>query len=718
MTRQLFLTVGAPASGKSTFLKQHDLLRYTISPDELRPIVTSPAEYLISTQSDKSGTYFDTDYQYENAVWKFLYQLLEQRMQKGQTVFVDATHLFRAAFNKYRVLAKKYHYDITLIDFMPKRLNSDTDMLTELNRRDDHRGRKIEPVNDEARDKVMTKFIDRYHSLVEKDFDGLTYVSPDYFVAKYLAPIQPLDFNQYDTIQIIGDVHGDLGALEQVFENHHTGVAYIFVGDYLDRGHKNVETFRFLQSLKANNIYLLEGNHEIHWRQWVESHKKHGRFGSETLQQLIEAGITDQDLDHEIDRLLPYLYFTFDGQSYFVSHAGIEPANWIENKIGKPLGRTALSLKPDSTFINGLAAKQYTPYDRDVDAVYNTEANTNKPMPFPYNIHGHRNAQSIPIGNGLSRNLTCDDFFRWVTITNTGIENHEIKSIDGETLVDKINHDVDVNDVDLENGLVAHNFSKDTFYGHRWTPITMKARGFFTNGNHIAGRGFEKFFNLNENPQATLDSLSYPVNIYNKWNGYLAIAFIEDGQFHLLPKSGRENTWRTKQHASQVLMNMPDLTDKLRQWLKQNPETSVTLEVIAPSLGDSHIIVYEHDTIQPLAVINNETGTFNPDGEKFFNITPISVAHNITELRNIIKSEVKDVDEGIVLRGANGQQLKVKTNYYRRAKEVRQRLDKIDVINLDAVKWPCHGREMFDWFVANDLTFSAKNALKYHELFD
>ena len=718
MTRHLFLTVGAPASGKSTFLANHDLLRYTISPDELRQIVSAPAEYLINNQTEKSGTYFDTDYQYENAVWTFLYQLLEQRMQKGQTVFIDATHLFRAAFNKYRMLAKKYHYDITLIDFMSTLLNSDTDMLAELNQRDDHRGRKIEPANDEARDKVMTKFIDRYNGLVDKNFDGLRCVSPEYFVAKYLAPIRPLDFNQYDTIQIIGDVHGDLSALEQVFEDHHPGVAYVFVGDYLDRGHKNVETFKFLQSLKAKNIYLLEGNHEIHWRQWVENHKKRGRFGSETLNQLLEAGVTDQELDHEIDRLLPYLYFTFNGKNYFVSHAGLEPANWIDNKIGKPLGQAALSLKPANTFIEGLAAKQHTPYDRDVDDAYNLEAEANQPMPFPYNLHGHRNAQSLPIGDGLSRNLTCDNFFRWLTITANGIKNHETKSIDGETLVDKINHDIDVNDVDLGDGLVAHNFSKDTFYGHRWTPVTMKARGFFTNGNHIAGRGFEKFFNLNENPQATLDTLSYPVKVFNKWNGYLAIAFIEDGKFHLLPKSGRENTWHTKQHADQVLMQMPDLTSKLRKWLTHNPETSVTLEIIAPSLGDSHIIAYDHDTIKPLAVINNETGTFNTDGETFFNIKPIAVAPDIDHLRAIIKAESKDIDEGIVLRGANEHQLKVKTKYYQRAKEVRQRLEKRGVINLDKIKWPCHGREMFDWFVANNLPFSAKNALQYHELYD
>ena len=39
--RELYLTMGSPASGKSTFIKEHDLEDYTIVADKVRTLLSA-----------------------------------------------------------------------------------------------------------------------------------------------------------------------------------------------------------------------------------------------------------------------------------------------------------------------------------------------------------------------------------------------------------------------------------------------------------------------------------------------------------------------------------------------------------------------------------------------------------------------------------------------------------------------------------------------------
>jgi len=70
-----------------------------------------------------------------------------------------------------------------------------------------------------------------------------------------------------ESIMLIGDIHGNLNALEYVMQMREK-LGYkkiLFLGDYVDRGVQGTEVLKKLFQLKLRepeNVFLLRGNHE------------------------------------------------------------------------------------------------------------------------------------------------------------------------------------------------------------------------------------------------------------------------------------------------------------------------------------------------------------------------------------------------------------------------------------------------------------------------
>lgn len=685
--RKLFLMLGSPASGKSTFIKENNLQDYTIEADAVRRIVSNPATYVGEDGSCYAIDFNGVDFRDEKYVWEVIYSALERRMSQGETTIVDATHLFKGAFKKYDELRIKHNYQVYVVDMMSHlvdRLEED-ELVNFLEANDARRIKRV------WRDNIE-KYVKRYKQRIENGFPHwLKVINKDEFLDELQEKTE--NFDRFSKIQIIGDVHGDMGALEKVFENHQRGTAYVFVGDYLDRGTKNQEVLDFIENLKGNNIFLLRGNHERTMERWINEDLRLGNFGTRTLPILLENYKSEEDLKKTLKklqkRLIDYLSFSFDGVRYVVTHAGVEP-----NLLKRYKNREMLINEED--VVMGVSTKNGSPYEQDIDGKINLMKVTGEfqaQFDFPNQIHGHRNDYDWGTNQLFGTyNLTKDRKFRWITLTkgDKNVEAHEIDSIDGETFVSKVFSDENIKHVELEDGIVAHNFTREAFRKGIWNNMTTHARGLFTKDDKIIGRGFKKFFYEGQNEEASLENLVFPVRAYKKHNGFLAIAFIDEetGKVYIKSKGGGE----LHSNLAEEKVKECGMYKGLCKYLNDYPDTSVLFEIVDPE-NDPHIVHYINSYVAPLTVIiNDRDGRYDMDLLERFTVDYINhkvssdpefVAYDKDDLikKKIVWMSCNPTEEGLVLYDSCGLMIKEKTDFYNKAKELRRAMENRGKIN-------------------------------------
>jgi serine/threonine-protein phosphatase PP1 catalytic subunit len=110
-----------------------------------------------------------------------------------------------------------------------------------------------------------------------KGAESLARNTPISFPAEKLMPLcdeaikvlnaDPIILNIVAPIHVIGDIHGQFYDLLTFLQRGGPppGTRYLFLGDYVDRGHNSIETIAYLLALKVKfpqKVYLLRGNHE------------------------------------------------------------------------------------------------------------------------------------------------------------------------------------------------------------------------------------------------------------------------------------------------------------------------------------------------------------------------------------------------------------------------------------------------------------------------
>lgn len=698
--RNLFLTRGCPGSGKSYWVKQAGLEPYELCADNIRlqiqsPVLTADGNLTISLKNDKR-------------VWDLLFQMLIDRCKNGEAVVVCATHSKESEFAKYKDILEKYRYRAYCVDF------SDVPLET------------IKAQN-RAREKykfVPEKSIENIYSRLktQKVPGYIKVIKPEDF--SDVVNVKPLDFNKYENVYILGDLHSCWNPLDAFLKKYQpTDKDYVIsLGDTFDRGPQTKEVLKWLVEWHNRpNFLMVDSNHHSHFHKYAygdESDIRSNEFLFKTKPEIVASGYDLGVLRNICRKVGQMAYFSYGNKNYFVNHGGI-------SNIPIPLGLIATR-----EFIFGTGRYE------EWEAVANSWIEN---MPDnEIQVFGHRSGQDTPLNYKnrcyiLENAVEHGGNFRALQINKHGAFGIEIKNewyqkpeeivvsqpetpaatiSDIKELVKSFEGSRDVYKIELPDHIDSYCFKKDVFYKDTWHKNKELPRGFFVNKNgEIVMRGYNKFFNLNEKPETKIEilreTLVFPVNCYEKSNGFLGLAGYNSMTDSLVLASKSSTETEFKGWFERILFqNHGEHVSTIKAFLKENNKC-FTFEVIDP-INDPHIIEYNSPKIVLLDCFDRGVATNKMNYDELTKIAArfgfevkkrAFVLKDVGEFNNFIRDydvarrmDITDI-EGFVLEDAAGFMFKKKLGYYQFWKYMRTIVDKVKKrhpVNLGSFTTPLH----------------------------
>lgn len=658
--RILFMLVGIQGAGKSYDIKKLNLEYMTISADTMRVM---NGMLMVGTND---SNYIDN--LNDNYVWDQLMQVLENRFTYGQTTILDTTSLYD--INNILDLARAYRYRVVFVVY--DKFSIDECYNNVLSRKYNNN------IPYDVLIKFQTRLIDfkKKYKNYETDLSLAIKTWDKFYFHEDL-------FNQYEDICIIPDLHGSIYVFNNFLKENNmlenTNIAYIFLGDFIDRGEDNVAIIKQLIWLATlSNVYFIIGNHDLRLFNWAYDRECKGRLFKKTLSEIYqkedekEIENIKKSLRKISNKFKDYLYFDFKGQKYFLNHAGIEK----------------MTDSFPACFLNG---KKTFGYREDVDSYESYIKVGNKwkeNHPDIIQIFGHRNCfpskleNSIKINDNaycIESNVEYGDPLITFYLKDKNTKMYDNPNKNTERIKDNLQFLIQEK-VFAEHNLKSINYTKNVFYKKIWNDITVKARGLYRyiDSNEIAGRGYPKFFNIDEQIDTKIENwiknATYPVCFYKKYNGFLGVVFYN--------KTLKVLEYATKSIAYGKIYNdyLEELfTDKQKEYITEICKIhNVTFLFECLNMkDDEHPIKIKKSELILLDIIEN-TEEFVYKNEFINNLFKckeiVAVAQNESELIKLVDhySNSLDIDfEGVVLQDNNKRMLKIKSLYYNIKKLLR-----------------------------------------------
>ena len=691
--RTLLLMRGAPGAGKTTWIEEHDLKPYSLSPDDIRVLCSS-------TELQPTGDFkISQERENENAVWDILFKILEHRMSRGEFTVIDATCSKTKDIQRYKDLAQSYRYRMFIVDF--------TDIPLETCLAQNKMRPEVKQVPSNAIRNIYARFA------TQKVPAGVKVIKRDEFDTLLEEPI---DLSEYKKIVFIGDIHGCYDTLMQYpdfKEGLKEDTEYIFLGDYVDRGNQNYEVLEFLNKIKdLPNVCLLEGNHE----RWIYNYgcdvpAKSMEFEKKTKAELESKGFDKKAARELYRKCRQFSHFNYNGLEILACHGGI------------PNLSTNLLYIPTDKLVHGVGS--YADYLTVTDSWMSQTKNNQ------FLVHGHRNTEAsetqiadrvfnlegrVEFGGKLRIvELTADTFNGWAfghpecgLVTGTHwhvVELDDCQPVDEnliteerpvETVADAIvylRNNKFIQEKILGDNISSFNFTREAFYSANWNRQTVLARGLFINTDkkEIVARSYEKFFKINEVRATELgslkESLQFPVTAYVKENGFLAIVSYDSDKDDLFIASKSTNKG---DYVEYIKKQLEPYKEKIMNALKEKYTEGTPISLVFECIDiehDPHIIKYDNSKIVLLdAIVNELNYTSWPYGnlELLAKHIGCPVKEKAFELKDwdafrSLYNQVQEEDyqynghfiEGFVFVDAKGFMTKCKTGYYNLWKKMR-----------------------------------------------
>lgn len=687
--RKMYVLQGIQGSFKSTFVRDNNLVPFTVSMDTIREMFTGITygrdSYVLSSAKEE-------DYVYE----KFKEALFRKLQLQSSIIVVDNMNIRATDINSLKEVAEKYNYDISVVQFPLHDINH---YFNVNDKRDLHK-------------RLDKKYIENAHkqySLYEK-VENVKHITVTEAVNEIKNELfrsvddMIIDLNKYKKIHHFGDLQGCYSSLKEYFLKNpmKDDEFYIFVGDLVDRGIENSKTVRFaIENYMKENIVIIKGNHEVHLENYANDRKVLSKEFNDFTKSQIQH-ISKKDIKEMCLALKDFFIYEYKDKKFFVSHAGLVKIPEFPNYISG-MGYY---------YNDGL-------YGHDVDSLF-TESNKDNNW---YQVHGHRNHTFFTILNNkksfsLEAQIEYGGFLPVLTNSDAGLEIKHIKNNiykkpeekmdntqrnDFEIIEAMKNHDlIRVKQNDQFPYIASFNFTKEAFWDKKFDDeLVAKARGLFVDleDYKIIVRGYDKFFNHNERgiASATNESIMQnfkgPIIGYEKSNGFLGLLGYDAKQDNLLfcSKSSFDTDFAKyfKEIAEQQLG--ADKINSLKMYLHKH-NASAAFEVIDP-VRDPHIVEYTEPKVILLDIIYNK---FNFEKISYDELKKLSKDLDIEiKQKKLIVQEpekmllfidakskhdpinTKDKTEGIVFEDAVGNMVKQKYPYYNFWKDLRGQVSRM-----------------------------------------
>ncbi|MEL6790445.1 MAG: polynucleotide kinase-phosphatase [Pseudomonadota bacterium] len=318
----LVLLVGPSGSGKSTFARKHFKETEIVSSDTCRALVSDD-------ETDQSAT-------------KDAFELVEfiaaKRLAARRLTVIDATNVKPEDRARFIALAKKYHaLPVGMVFFIDEKICQA--------RNDTRENRQFGPHVVRNHIRALKR---GFKSLQKREGVRMLHVfdSPEDMDALETierTPLWPDKRHERGPFDIIGDVHGCAGELEQLLDKlgyvvkvdgsegarSYTvtppeGRRAIFVGDLVDRGPRSPDVLRLVKGMvEAGTAFCVVGNHENKLLRKLNGRNVKLTHGlAETVEQFeAQPDGFSEEMKGFLDGLISH--YVFEGGDLVVAHAGL-----------------------------------------------------------------------------------------------------------------------------------------------------------------------------------------------------------------------------------------------------------------------------------------------------------------------------------------------------------------------------------------------------------